>query len=183
MSWFSGCSGSLLDVGCGSCEHDAQKWCVDNGIDYTGVDYSVRSSAGVIADAQLLPFSDSSFDMVSALGSIEHFDSPVQGIREIYRVCRPCGRVVISVPNHLGILEDIGLYKGTEQPQELRLPFLAWRDMIESTGLKVMEWARDYGASVFKNWKPIKIIQRLMLKCTRFLPQSLSYQFIYRCVK
>ncbi len=50
------------------------------------------------ADAAELPFTDGSFDIVTALDVIEHLDSDVAALRELNRVLRPGGIAVISVP-------------------------------------------------------------------------------------
>lgn len=46
-----------------------------------------------------LPFSDASFDTVLFSEVIEHLDAPEQALREIRRVLRPGGRVIIIFPN------------------------------------------------------------------------------------
>jgi SAM-dependent methyltransferase len=58
----------------------------------------------VSADARELPFADGTFDRISAVSTIEHFelftDAPV--MRELGRVLAPGGRLVLSVPFNLG---------------------------------------------------------------------------------
>ena len=46
-----------------------------------------------------LPFSDSNFDAVTLLAVLEHVFDPYHLIREIHRVLRPGGLLVIDVPN------------------------------------------------------------------------------------
>ncbi len=46
-----------------------------------------------------LPFPDASFDAVACLEGIEHMADPLLLLRELLRVTRPGGRVVISTPN------------------------------------------------------------------------------------
>jgi SAM-dependent methyltransferase len=47
-------------------------------------------------NATALPFVDDSFDLVICRSSLHHFPDPAQPLREMARVCRPGGRVVIS---------------------------------------------------------------------------------------
>jgi ubiquinone/menaquinone biosynthesis C-methylase UbiE len=68
-------------------------------------------------DGFTLPFADNTFDIVYSLGLIEHFEpeASVDLIAEHTRVCKPRGRVIISVPNKLNL------------PHTLRKKFLGER--------------------------------------------------------
>lgn len=50
-------------------------------------------------DAMSLPFPDQSFAASFSLGLVEHFEDPTQILRETFRVVRPGGMVICSVPN------------------------------------------------------------------------------------
>ncbi len=49
-------------------------------------------------DAENLPFKDESFDATISAGSIEYWPNPLKGIREMVRVTKKGGRVVILAP-------------------------------------------------------------------------------------
>lgn len=51
-----------------------------------------------LGDAQGLPFEDGRFDVVLCFETLEHVESPAQLLEELARVCRPDGRVFISIP-------------------------------------------------------------------------------------
>lgn len=51
-----------------------------------------------LGDGQRLPFDDGSFDYVLCFETLEHVESPARLIEELARVCRPGGRVVVSIP-------------------------------------------------------------------------------------
>lgn len=50
-----------------------------------------------VGDMQALSYGDAEFDVVLAANSIQFADDPAAAIRELRRVCRPGGRVVIGV--------------------------------------------------------------------------------------
>ncbi len=61
---------------------------------------NIRSNG---VDAQLgdghgLPFDDASFDAVLCFETLEHVENQAQVLEELARVCRPDGRVFISIP-------------------------------------------------------------------------------------
>jgi len=74
----------------------------------TGVDFvdtalkeatSLDDSKVVNFDEENLPFDDNSFDFVTCLEVIEHLILREHALEELYRVVKPGGRVLISVPN------------------------------------------------------------------------------------
>ncbi|MGH7787636.1 MAG: class I SAM-dependent methyltransferase, partial [Candidatus Binatia bacterium] len=52
---------------------------------------------------ETLPFRDASFDRVLCDSAIDHFADPAEGVREMARVLRPGGRLVISANNYAGV--------------------------------------------------------------------------------
>jgi SAM-dependent methyltransferase len=72
-------------------------------------------------DAEALPYADGSFEIVTCLGSLEHFLSPPKALEEMRRVLAPGGRAVVVVPNQWfaydvvrGWVEGAGLSHGQE---------------------------------------------------------------------
>jgi ubiquinone/menaquinone biosynthesis C-methylase UbiE len=55
----------------------------------------------VRADARCLPFESNSFDIVSAMDIIEHIDHDKAAMAEIYRVLKPGGRLLATVPAYM----------------------------------------------------------------------------------
>jgi SAM-dependent methyltransferase len=50
-----------------------------------------------------LPYQDNSFDCVCCIEVIEHIEDQFRLIRELYRIARPEGRVIVTTPNVLNI--------------------------------------------------------------------------------
>jgi len=97
---------SVLDVGCGTGWFS--QWAAARGGRVTSLDIGVRlldearrraSSRPVAADACHLPLASNAFDVVISSECIEHTTDPRRALREIYRVTRPGGLLVVTVPN------------------------------------------------------------------------------------
>lgn len=63
----------------------------------------------IVADIQAIPFPDDHFDLVVSLETLEHIPDVGAGVRELVRVLRPGGRLVVTGPNYLNL---IGAYRG-----------------------------------------------------------------------
>jgi SAM-dependent methyltransferase len=61
---------------------------------------NIRSNgvAAQLGDGQELPFDDASFDYVLCFETLEHVENPAQLLGQLARVCRPAGRVFVSIP-------------------------------------------------------------------------------------
>lgn len=60
-------------------------------------------------DAEALESADETFDAVLSLHALRHFPSPLDALREAYRVLRPSGRVVIGVGSSPPVFSRDGL--------------------------------------------------------------------------
>jgi SAM-dependent methyltransferase len=110
----AGVRGLVVDVGCGEGRFRA----LLNGIatDYIGID-AVRFDAlpkevhfrPADLDRDPLPLDDRSADAVVALETIEHLENPRRFVRELARVARPGGIVLVSTPNQLSALSLLSL--------------------------------------------------------------------------
>lgn len=52
----------------------------------------------VLGDGQQMPFDDASFDCVLCFETLEHVENPLSLLDELARVCKPGGRVFLSIP-------------------------------------------------------------------------------------
>jgi 2-polyprenyl-3-methyl-5-hydroxy-6-metoxy-1,4-benzoquinol methylase len=97
--------GRALDVGCGVGQVVARLQSA--GYEAHGLDVSEPnierakkiSSRCQLYDGKSLPFADQYFDSVGALNVLEHVDAPEDFLRELVRVAKIGGRVVVSSPN------------------------------------------------------------------------------------
>ena len=119
----------ILDVGCGTGGNLAM---LSQFGDAEGVDVSPDALAfcrarGLnkvkLGAAEDLPYEDGTFDLVTALDVVEHLDDDVAGLREMRRVIRPGGRILIFVPTFMwlwGMQDDISHHRRRYRLPELR---------------------------------------------------------------
>ena len=64
------------------------------------IDYVTQKGLGTVArgDICAMPYADASFDLVLATDVIEHVEDDMGALREIHRVLRPGGVVIVTVP-------------------------------------------------------------------------------------
>lgn len=74
----------------------------------TCLNLTAEKRPDVQGDAERLPFADGTFDAVICAELLEHVFDPRQVVREIRRVLRPGGRVLITVPFLVPIHGDPG---------------------------------------------------------------------------
>ncbi len=94
----------LLDVGCG---HSATflKAAADRIESGIGIDFKVKPmrfqniQTVQLRLAEALPFEAASFDVVTMLAVLEHIEHEKPILQEIYRVLKPGGRLVLTVPS------------------------------------------------------------------------------------
>jgi len=98
VHYFNG--GYLLDVGCGKKPYKS----LFNVTSYIGLDIAGgghnddAKSADVYYDGKVFPFTDCFFDYVISNQVLEHVLEPEQLMEEIYRVLKPKGLLLITIP-------------------------------------------------------------------------------------
>jgi ubiquinone biosynthesis O-methyltransferase len=102
----------ILEVGCG--QGDFSMYLSNKGADITGCDFSgfaidiarektaLKKSAAnfLVADAQNLPFENNSFDIVFSCECLEHVNDPRKTLKELHRVLKPGGKLVLTTENY-----------------------------------------------------------------------------------
>jgi SAM-dependent methyltransferase len=150
----------ILDVGCGTGANlkvlaaygraegvdispQAVDFCRERGLD------SVKLGA-----IEELPYDDDSFELVTALDVVEHLDDDVAGLREMRRVLRPDGRILIFVPAFMflwGVQDDVSNHR-----RRYTLPGLL--SAVEAAGFSV-EWSSYANFSFFL---PVLLVRTVM---------------------
>lgn len=110
--------GKLLDIGCGlgiflnmakedgwdTCGVDVSPYAVQYAKEKFGLD---AHNSGVLGNIE---FPSDNFDVVTLWDSLEHFPDPLGQFREIHRVLKKEGLVMLNVPNEASLLRTIAKY-------------------------------------------------------------------------
>ena len=97
--------GNLIDIGCGYMPfHDQITPLVET---YDGLDLFPRTTdVRYVSDVQNMPeIPDSTYNSAICLEVLEHVPDPFQAVREIQRILKPQGKLILTVP-HLSRLHD-----------------------------------------------------------------------------
>jgi len=92
-------TGKLLDVGCGSKPYQSFfKVETYIGLDIDNETNRVRGYADIFYDGGIFPFEENAFDCVICCQVLEHVFNPDDFLREIFRVVKPGGKLLLTVP-------------------------------------------------------------------------------------
>lgn len=106
--------GVLVDVGCGSGQlwaHVRQGYARYVGVDaarYDGFPNDAEFHA-VDLDKTATPLPDGCADVVASVETIEHLENPRAFMRELVRLAKPGGIIVVTTPNQLSLLSLLTL--------------------------------------------------------------------------
>ncbi len=124
-----------------------------------------------LGDAELLPFRDQVFDVVTCVEALMHFPHPDVALREMARVTKPGGTVILSVTNWLcltALARKVSslieyLHRGPVKGPAFFWYYSLWRlrRLVAGAGLKVI---RTHGQGL------LQATARLPLGRGRFLP-------------
>ena len=150
----------ILDVGCGT---GANLMMLADYGKAEGVDISQQAvdfchARGLqsvkLGAAEELPYENDSFDLVTALDVVEHLDDDVAGLREMRRVLRPDGHLLLFVPAFMflwGVQDDVSNHR-----RRYTLPSLL--RAVEAAGFAV-EWSSYANISFFL---PVLVVRSVM---------------------
>ena len=118
----------ILDVGCGTGGNLQllAEFGVPEGVDVSAEALEFCRARGLPkvkqGAAESLPYQDASFDVITGLDVVEHLDDDVAGLREMRRVLRPAGRLLVMVPAFMflwGVQDDISHHRRRYTASEL----------------------------------------------------------------
>jgi SAM-dependent methyltransferase len=110
----------ILDVGCGTGANLEMLSEFGNpaGVDVSAEAVSYCHGRGFphvnLGAAEAMPFDEESFDLVTALDVVEHLDDDVAVLKEMKRVLRPDGKILLFVPAFMflwGVQDDVSNHR------------------------------------------------------------------------
>src|SRR5260370_33810042 len=122
--------------------------------------------------AERLPFGDTSFDLVTALDVVEHLDDDIAALREIWRVLRPGGQILMTVPAHRfmwGDQDEVNLHKRRYVAAEVR-------DRLTAAGFEV-DRVSYINAFLFPPIAAIRLLRRLQHRLRRSTTQRSDFHY------
>ena len=129
----------LLDVGCGTgiVLVMLEQFGEATGVDASDVALEFCKRRGLThlhksENETELPFSDQSFDVITAFDLLEHLDQDLKLLMEMKRVCSPGGTILLTVPAHPFLWSE----HDTALHHKRRYTKKQFRSLIKDAGLK-----------------------------------------------
>jgi SAM-dependent methyltransferase len=89
----------VIDIGAGDGPYrELFDRCEYVTVDWANSPHEDASDTDVVASADSLPLEDASFDAALSTQVLEHVPAPIDVLREVYRVLRPGGSLLVTVP-------------------------------------------------------------------------------------
>ena len=177
--------GTTLDVGCGIKPYE--KTFFAGATKYIGMDYLTdRSTPDVVGSATDIPLGDASFDTVVSTEVLEHVPDPLKALREMYRVLKPGGYLILSTPMY---------WPRHEVPYDFfRYPYDGILHLVKTSGFELVQLynrGRTYAflGQVIQQVHPFAakpidwLVNRFFLWCDLHLKQdthTLGWTFVAR---
>jgi SAM-dependent methyltransferase len=128
---------SLLDIGCGHRPYQE----LFPFSSYVGIDipitYGEGSKPNIFASAMVLPFRENTFDCILCTEVLEHLNDPSKSVREMARVLKCGGHLLVSTPF---------IWPVHEQPFDFqRFTFYGIKLLLDQNGLVINESVKRGG--------------------------------------
>jgi SAM-dependent methyltransferase len=189
----------LIDISCG--QGRLVYFSLKSGIPSIGVDFAISGirhgkqetpGAGwLVGDGECLPLPPACADYVTHIGSLEHYQDPQAGMREIARLLKPAGVACILLPNSYGLVGNIkhvwktgDIFDDGQPLQRYNSPG-GWRNLLVKNGLLPFRtikferpWPRTRADLIWYLSHPSKLLR---LFAAWFIPLNLANCIVYLC--
>jgi SAM-dependent methyltransferase len=142
-------------------------------------------------DGERLPFADGAFERVLCFGSLEHFDDPAAGAREVARVLAPAGRALVQLPNTFGLRWNVAHAWRHGEPCDDGQPIQRygtrhqWRRLLETAGLRVLRTCPyEDRTHLQRPWHWLAAARhpsRWLIPLAPWLPVDMAMAFMFVC--
>jgi len=126
---------ALLDVGCGTGEYTMALAPGFDRVEAIDIEperlelFGRTAPDGVTVSSMSvneLSFDDEAFDVVTMIEVLEHLSDPSGALREIRRVLRPDGKLLVTTPSRYWPLEQHGVLLGSRRAKSVYFPGIVW---------------------------------------------------------
>jgi len=162
----------LLDIACGNGNflQFAESFFQTYGVDFSKNAIAIakkrcKKSVLSVSPAEKLKFPNGWFDVITCLGSLEHFVNMDAALDEMARVVKPGGIAVIHVPNSAYLVHKMLRVKDHGQINERMMTEPEWRAVIE------------------KHLRVVKCYKYNTRWYTQLIPKKYSCHFTFLCEK
>jgi 2-polyprenyl-3-methyl-5-hydroxy-6-metoxy-1,4-benzoquinol methylase len=147
--WHPG-GGTLVDVGCGGGQlwgHVRDRFDAYLGVDVVRYDGFPEGAdfRTVDLDTGRVDLPDGSADVAASVETIEHVENPRALVRELARLARPGGLVIVTTPNQLSLLSKLGLVLQNQYPYFKEGPGLYPAHITALLETDLLRMARECG--------------------------------------
>jgi len=183
-------TGHMLNAGCGT--RDIGPYLRRNGVsDITRYDLASNESDVITGPLEAMPFDDESFDSVLCNAVLEHVGDAPRSMRELARVVRTGGHVVVAVPFLQPYHPSPGDFQRYTADGLTRLGRLAGLDLVEirpvhsfaqTLGWLLWEHAREKGGRLRKaaTWLIAFVLTRLRSRTDpKLVKNANTYQAVF----
>lgn len=124
--------GSILDVGCGTKPYEN----LFDNFNYIGLEVNRNNKkADLYYDGKIFPCNDNSFDNVISNEVLEHVFEPELFLKEIHRVLKVDGKILLTVPF---------VWDEHEQPNDFgRYTSYGLKYILEKNGFEIIEFSKS----------------------------------------
>jgi SAM-dependent methyltransferase len=171
----------LLDVGCWNGSFSQFL----NSVEYVGIDINrqalektkLKKLDVVVASCDYLPFKNEAFDVCSMIEVIEHLYSPEVALREINRILKKNGELVLATPNFVNFIDRINMLIGKHPlagTEHQHIRFFTWKTLnvsMKKCGFELEKretWILPFPARTitrkFPKWR------KIMMHTAKLLP-------------
>jgi ubiquinone/menaquinone biosynthesis C-methylase UbiE len=142
--------------------------------------YPDEKHFGVVAEGSHLPFKDACFDCVVASEVVEHLEHPVEFIRELVRIVKQFGTIILTTPYQEKIRYTLCIHCNKPTPWNAHLHSFDEKkldEILSSLDLKIHWRYFKFGNSLVQYLRLYRLLQIFPFPCWRIFDRFLNLFF------